>query len=240
MARATGAGLAAAVILVLASAGCGAAGTAHLPVSMKPGAAVKPGAVAPVAVAPVTGVALSALLAAPAGFTADESRSYDSGDAPVSARPGIDPQRESCADWWAGSYYGPGDVGYAVKEFTGPDGTTVTVTVNLYRRGGGASVFDASVALHDRCAHFTYRDASDHLRYRVDVEPASPAGVGDRSETYDATESAGGEVFPTEVTFIEIGDASIGINQTGPAGSPSTRVMPPLTALIAALRAAGY
>jgi hypothetical protein len=96
------------------------------------------------------------------------------------------------------------------------------------------------MALHHRCAHFTYRDASDGLRYQVALRPASPAGLGDRSQTYDATEAADGEVFPTEVTFIQVGDASISIDQTGPAGSPLTRIVPPLTTLIAALRAAGY
>lgn len=226
MARASGTGLVAAAFLVLVIAGCATPGST----SIKRGAA-----------APLTGARLSALLAAPRGFTVDQSRSYDSGDVPISGPPGINPQRVSCASWWAGSYYGPGDVGYAVKEFTRPDGTTtVTVTVILYRRGGGTWVFDASMALHHRCPHFTYQDASDRLRYQVNVKPASPAGLGDRSQTYDATETANGEVFPTEVTFIQVGDASIGINQTGPAGSPPTRIVPPLTTLITALRAAGY
>ena len=49
---------------------------------------------------------------------------------------------------------GPGDVGYAVKEFTRPEGATVTFVVNLYRRGGGTPVFDASMVLHHRCARF--------------------------------------------------------------------------------------
>ena len=111
--------------------------------------------------------------------------------------------------------------------------------MNLYRRGGGTTVFDATMALHNRCTHFTYRDA-DNLRYRVDIKPASPAGLGDRSQTYDATETAGDQVFPTEVTFIHVGDATIGINRTGPAASPPVRVVPPLARLIATLRGAGY
>ena len=238
MARASGAGLLATVFLVLAIAGCATPGT-------KSGLAVpgkaQPESVKRGAAAPLTGARLSTLLAAPGGFTVDQSRSYDSGDVPISGPPGTNPQRVSCADGWAGSsYYGPGDVGYAVKEFTRPEGTTVTVVVNLYRRGGGTPVFDASMALQHRCAHFTYQDASDRLRYQVDVKPASSAGLGDRSQTYDATEAADGEVFPTEVTFIQVGDASISIDQTGPAGSPPTRIVPPLATLIAALRAAGY
>jgi hypothetical protein len=219
----------AAVFLALTIAGCATAGTTYGQAA--PGKAQA---------APVTGARISALLAAPAGFTVNQPRSYDSGNVPISGPPGINPQRVSCASWWAGSYYGPGDVGYAVKDFTRPDGTTLTVTVNLYRPGGGTEVYDASMALHHRCAHFTYQDASDRLWYQVDVKPASPAGIGDRSQTYDATETADGEAFPTEVTFIQVGDASIGINQTGPAGSPPTRIVPPLTTLIAALRAARY
>ncbi len=238
MARASGAGLVATVFLVLAIAGCATPGTTYR--QAVPDKA-QPASVSRGAAAPLTGARLSTLLAAPGGFTEDESRSYDSGDVPISGPPGTNPQRVSCATWWAGyGYYGPGDVGYAVKEFTRPEGTTVTVIVNLYRRGGGTPVFDASMALHRRCAHFTYQDARDRLRYQVDVKPASPAGLGDRSQTYDATETANGEVFPTEVTFIQVGDASISINQTGPAGSPPTRIVPPLTTLIASLRAAGY
>lgn len=239
MARASSAGTVPAVMLALAIAGCGASGTtssqavpghAHAPLE-KTAAAV-----------PVTGTRLSALMAAPAGFTADQSRSRDSGGQVLTAptRPGASPQHISCASWWAGtSYVGPGDTGYAVREFTRPDGTTLTVIVNLYRRGGGTGVFDTTMALHNRCTHFTYRDANGS-RYRVDIKPASPAGLGDRSLTYDATETTGGDVFPTEVTFIQVGDATIGLNQTGPAASPPVRIVPPLARLIAMLRAAGY
>jgi hypothetical protein len=226
-------------MLVLAIAGCGAPGTtssqavpghAHAPLE-KTAAAV-----------PVTGTRLSALMTVPAGFTADPSGSRDSGGQVLMAptRPGASPQHISCASWWAGtSYVGPGDTGYAVREFTRPDGTTLTVIVNLYRPGGGAGVFDATMALHNRCAHFTYRDA-DGAWYQADLRPASSAGLGDRSATYDATESASGQTFPTEVTFIQVGDATIGINQTGPAASPPVRIVPPLARLIAMLRAAGY
>jgi hypothetical protein len=58
------------------------------------------------------------------------------------------------------------------------------------------------------------------LRYRVDIKAAAPAGLGDRSGTYDATETSRGEVFPTEIT----------------AGARRA----PLARLIATLRAAGY
>jgi len=191
---------------------------------------------------PVAGTRLSALIAAPAGFTVDPSKSRDSGRHALTAptQPGASPQDISCASWWAGSsYWGPGNVGYAVKEFTRSDGTTLTVIVHLYRQGSGTGVFDAAMALHNRCAHFTYRDA-DGVQYRVDIKPASSAGLGDRSATFDATETAGNEVFPTEVTFIQVGDATIGIDQTGPAASPPVRIVLPLATLIATLRAAGY
>jgi hypothetical protein len=111
--------------------------------------------------------------------------------------------------------------------------------VNPYRHGGGAGVFDATRALHNRCTHFTYRDA-DGSRYQVDIKAAAPAGLGDRSRTYDVTGTSRGEVFPTEITFIQAGDATIGINQTGPAASSPVRVVPSLARLIATLRTAGY
>jgi hypothetical protein len=236
--RASGTGLVAAVFLVLAIAGCATPGTTYgqaVPSKAQP-APIKRGAAAS-----MTGARLSTLMTAPAGFTVDQSKSYDSGDVPISGPPGINPQRVSCANWWAGRHYdGPGYVGYAVKEFTRSDRTTVTVMVNLYRRGDGTGAFDASMALHDRCTHFTYQDASDRLWYQVYLKPASPAGLGDRSQAYDASETGDGEVFPSEVTFIQVGDASIGIDQTSPAGSPPTRIVPPLTTLITALHEAGY
>jgi hypothetical protein len=228
-----------AVMLALAITGCGAPGTTAS--QAVPGHAHAPLEKADAAV-PVTGTRLSALMTAPAGFTVDPSRSRDSGDQVLTAptRPGVSPQHISCASWWAGtSYVGPGDTGYAVKEFTRPDGTTLTVIANLYRRGGGTGVFDATMALYNRCTHFTYRDANGS-QYQVDIKPASPAGLGDRSLTSDATETASGQTFPTEVTFIQVGDATIGLNQTGPAASPPVRVVPPLGRLIAMLRAAGY
>jgi hypothetical protein len=99
---------------------------------------------------PVAGTRLSALIAAPAGFTVDPSKSRDSGGHVLTTptRPGASPQDISCGAWWAGtSYIGPGDTGYAVKDFTSSDGTTLSVIVNLYRRGGGPAVFDATTAL---------------------------------------------------------------------------------------------
>jgi hypothetical protein len=191
-----------------------------------------------VAARPITGVKLSALLTAPRGFTVQSSS--DSGDAPVSTLPSPGPQSVSCSSWWAGhGYYGPAEVGYATKQFVSSDHTTLTVLVYLLRRGGGTPMFDDSVLLHNRCARFAYRD-DNGLWYQVEIKPASPAGLGDRSLTYDATETRDGEVFPTEVTIIQVGDAFIGFNQTGPAGSPPKRVVPPLARLIRALRAAGY
>lgn len=236
MARVSGTWAVPAVMLALALAGCRAPGDMHAPWAPK---ATPVNTRAPV---PLTGTRLSALIAAPAGFTAEPSKSRDSGGHVLATPtpPGPDWQRISCTSWWAGtSYVGPGDVGYATREYARSDGTTLTVIVNLYRRGGGASVFSATTALHNRCAHFTYQD-SDGLRYLTDIGPASPAGLGDRSMTYDATETAGADVFPTEITFVQLGDATIGVNQTGPAASPPARIVPPLARLIAALRAAGY
>lgn len=187
MARASSTGAVSVVMLVLAITGCGAPGTtsgqaiprhAHAAL-VKTGAAV-----------PVAGTRLSALIAGPAGFTVDPSRSYDSGEQVLTTptSPGASLQGISCATWWAGtSYVGPGDVGLAVKQFTRSDGTTLTVIVNLYRHGG-AGVFDATMALHNRCTHFAYRDR-DGLRYlcrplsgvvvtglAARVKPAVPGG----------------------------------------------------------------
>jgi hypothetical protein len=93
-----------AVMLVLAIAGCAAPGTTS-------GRAV-PGHAhsAPVktsAAVPVTGTRLSALIAGPAGFTVDPSRSYDSGDQVLTSptSPGASLQDISCATWWAGTNY---------------------------------------------------------------------------------------------------------------------------------------
>lgn len=239
VARSRRTGAVPAVMLVLAIAGCAAPGTTSGRTA--PGHA-QAAAVTTRAAVPVTGTRLSALIAAPVGFTVDPSRSDDSGDRALTSPtlPGASETGISCASWWAGtSYVGPGDTGYAIKDFTRSDGTTLTVIVNLYRRGGGSAVFDATMALRNRCTRFTYRDA-DGLRYRVDITPASSAGLGDRSQTYDATETAGGQVYPTEITFIQVGDATIGVNQTGPAAAAPVRVVPPLAKLIATLRAAGY
>lgn len=237
LARARGTRLAAAVLLALAISGCSTPGVTY-------GQAVPrgthPASIERAATPTMTGARLSTLMTAPVGFKVVQSSSYDSGDVPISRPSGTNPQRVSCSTWWAGLHYGPGNVGYAVKEFTRSDRTTVTEIVDLYRQGGGTVAFDATVALHDRCTHFSYQDASNHSWYQVDVRPASPAGLGDRSETYDATETADGEVFPTEVTFIQVGDAYIGITQTGPAGAQPTRILPPLTPLITALRGAGF
>ena len=239
MARASRTGAIAAVMLVSAIAGCRAPGleAGRAVPGHTQAASVKTGLAVP-----LTGTKVSALIPGPRGFTVDPSKSDDSGEQVLTTPtpPGASLHDISCASWWAGtSYIGPGDVGYAVKEFTRSDGITLTIIVNIYRRGGGTSVFDAAMVLHNRCTHFTYRDA-DGLRYRVDIKPASQAGLGDRSLTYDATETAGGEVFPTEVTLIQVGNATIGINQTGPAASPPVRVVPPLARLIAALRATRY
>lgn len=194
MARASGTGWAA-ILLVLTTAGCSALGTTHgqaasrwtYPASIEPSWAQQ----ASIAAGSMTGTRLSALMTAPVGFTVVESSSYDSGDVSISNPPGTNPQTLSCATWWAGrSYYGPGNTGYAVKEFIGSDRTTVTVIVDIYRRGGGTEVFDATKALHDRCTHFTYQDASDHLFYQVDVQPASSAGLGDQRSSRSATRTS--------------------------------------------------
>jgi hypothetical protein len=156
------------------------------------------------AAVPVTGTRLSALIAGPVGFYRRpveilRFRRAGPGD---SHAVGCQPAGHQLRQLIDGDQLcRPGDTGYAVKQFTRSDGTTLTVIVNLYRHGGGASVFDANRALHNRCTHFTYRDA-DGLRYQVDIKAAAPAGLGDRSRTYDATETSRGELFPTEITFI--------------------------------------
>jgi hypothetical protein len=224
VARTHGTGLVAAIMLAAATAGCAASGTASGPVA--PGTA----SARTEAEVPLTGAKLSALIAAPVGFHVRTTPSP----------PGASLESISCASWWAGTYEGPGDVGSAVKEFTSSDRTTLTVIVSLLRHGDGTAAFNVGTAVPRRCAHFSYQDAGDHLWYRVDIGPASPAGLGDRSLTFDATETAKGAVFPSEVTYIQVGDASIVIDQTGPAGSAPNRVIPPLARLITTLRAAGY
>jgi hypothetical protein len=60
-----------------------------------------------------------------------------------------------------------------------------------------------------------------------------PAGA------HNATETAAGQVFPTQVTFIQVRNATTGVNQTGQAAS-SPRASCLLARPITTPRAAAY
>ena len=86
--------------------------------------------------APLTGIRLSALVPTPAGFTLDRSTSSDSGTREATPVPGSSGTSGiSCASWWSGTaYFGPGTVGYTIRNYTGHDQITLHIDVNLYPR----------------------------------------------------------------------------------------------------------
>ena len=191
--------------------------------------------------APLTGVRLSALVRTPTGFTLDRSTSYDSGTREAIPVPGSPTTNGiSCASWFSGhAYYGPGTVGYTVRNYTGPDRISLQIGVNLYPAGKGAGNYATSVALLRRCTHFTYLD-KDGLRYVVRAT-TRPTRIGDHSLAFNATETApDGTVFITQTTFIDVGDAMVMATETGSANAPVSRAPLPLVPIAAALRAAGY
>jgi hypothetical protein len=190
---------------------------------------------------PLTGAELSALIPTPDGFTVDASTSFNSGNREVKPVPGASQASAvGCAAWWSGKgYLGPGSIGYAVKNYNGPDDIGLTIQVGLYPPGAVAQVFDLSVAVQRRCRHFTYQDV-DGQRYVVNAAVGPSAGIGDRSEEIDATEtSADGTVFPTQSTFIQVSDAFVTANETGMPGVPVDRTALPLAAIAASLSSAG-
>jgi hypothetical protein len=192
--------------------------------------------------APLTGVKLSALVHAPTGFTLDRSASSDSGARENIPVPGASSTSDiSCASWWSGTaYFGPGAVGYTIRNYTGPDRITLNIEVAVYPAGTGARVYDMSVALQRRCRHFGYLDR-DGLRYVVSATVGASAGIGDHSQEVNATETApDGAVFTTRSTFIDVGDALVAATETGSPGAPLNRAALPLTTITAALRSAGY
>jgi hypothetical protein len=191
---------------------------------------------------PLTGARLSALIPTPAGFTFDLSTSYNSGMQEAVPVPGpSEASAVDCASWWAGKgYFGPGTIGYAVKDYTGPSQVTLHFDVNLYPAGTGAGVFDTSVAIQRRCRRFSYQD-KDGLRYLVNAAIGPSAGIGDRSLEVNATETAAdGAVFTTQTTLIEVGDALVFATETGSVGAPVNRAALSLAAIVASLRSAGY
>jgi hypothetical protein len=192
--------------------------------------------------APLTGARLSALIPTPTGFTLDPATSFNSGTREAIPVPGSsDAGAVDCASWWSGkAYFGPGTIGYAVKNYTGSSRVTLHFDVNLYPAGTGAGVFDMSVAVQRRCHRFSYRD-NDGQRYLVNATVGPSAGIGDRSLEVNATETAAdGAVFITQTTFIEVGDALVVATETGSVGAPVNRVALPLAAIAASLRSAGY
>lgn len=190
----------------------------------------------------LTGARLSALIPAPAGFTFNPSASFNSGTQQAVPTPGAsDASAFDCASWWSGkAYFGPGTIGYAVKDFTGPSAVTVRFDLNLYPAGTGAKVFDTSVAVQRRCRRFIYLD-KDGLRYIVNAAIGPSARIGDRSIDVNAVETAAnGTNFTTQTTLIEVGDALMTVNETGSARAPVSRSALPLAAIVNALRSAGF
>jgi hypothetical protein len=231
-----------AVMLLFAVAGCASAST-HT--AQEPGEKPAPSGVRPGSPAKkplLTGARLSSLIPTPAGFTLNRSSSFDSGTReaiPVpgpSSTTGVD-----CASWESGeAYLGPGTIGYAVKNYTGPGQIILHTDVNLYPAGTGSGVFDSSMAIQRRCSHFTYVDKDD-LLYAVSAAVGPSAGIGDRSAEVNATLTAlDGAVFTSQTTYIVVGDAMATVTETGPAGAPVNRAVLPLAAIVAALRSAGY
>lgn len=91
-----------------------------------------------------------------------------------------------------------------------------------------------------RCRRLSYED-KDGLRYLVNATVGPSAGIGDRSQEVDATETApDGALFTTQTTFIGVGDALIAVTETGATGAPVSRASLPLARIAAALRSAGY
>jgi hypothetical protein len=223
-----------AAMLALAAAGCTSGQGSHA--TAAPGRLPLPGPSAT-----LTGVTLSALIPTPAGFTLDPSASYNSGSHEVTPVPGAsDASAVSCASWWAGKgSLGPGMIGYAIKSYTGPDQVELHLEINLYPPGAAAKAYDLSLAVQRRCSHFTYQDVNGQ-HYLVSAVVGPSAGIGDRSQEINATEtSAGGTVFRTETTFILVSDAMVTANETGIRGVPVDRAPLPLAAIVASLRSAG-
>jgi hypothetical protein len=223
-----------AAMLAFAATACSPGEGSHGPAAL--GSSPRPGPSAP-----LTGVRLSALIPTPAGFTVDPSTSSNSGSRQIAPVPGAsDPSAVSCASWWSGKgYLSPGMIGYAVKNYTGPDQIALHIEVNLYPAGAVTQVFDLSAAVQRRCRHFSYQDV-DGLHYLVNATLGPSAGIGDRSLEIDATEtSADGTVFTTQSTFIQVGDALVTANETGSLGAPVNRTALPLARIAASLRSAG-
>lgn len=191
---------------------------------------------------PVTGVRLSALVPTPQGFTLDRAASSDSGTRRATPIPGASTTSGiSCASWFEGTaYWGPGTVAYTIRNYAGPDQMTLSIGVNIYPAGTGAKEYALSAALERRCLHFSYQD-KDGLRYTVDAKLGSATGIGDKSQEFDAADTApDGARFTTQVTFIQVGDAMVSATETGATSAPVSRDALPLAAIVDALRSAGY
>ena len=190
---------------------------------------------------PMTGVRLSGLVPTPQGFTIDRAASSDSGTRRATPMPGASSTSGiSCASWFEGTaYWGPGTVAYTIRNYTGPGQVSLDIGVNIYPTGTGAKAYNLGAALERRCLHFSYQDKNG-LRYSVDAKlPASR--IGDQSQEFDGTDTApDGARFTTQVTFIQVGDAMVSVTETGAASAPVSRAAVPLTAIVDALRSAGY
>lgn len=216
---------------ILAAAGCAAGGSG-------------PPRTGPTHARPVllTGVRLSAVIQTPAGFTLNRSASFNSGTRQAVPVPGAaNASSFDCASWWSGkAYFGPGTIGYAIKQYTGPSRVTLRFDLNLYPAGTGAGVFAMSAAVQRRCRRFSYMDKNG-LRYTVKAAILPSRRMGDRSLDVDATETApDGAPFTTETTFVEVGDVLVAVNETGAAGALVNRDTLTLPHIVAGLRSAGY
>jgi hypothetical protein len=192
---------------------------------------------------PLTGAQLSALIPTPTGFTFDSSESRDSGTKEATPVPG--PSSASgitCASWEEGQgYYGPGTVGYSVRNYTGPGQiVSLEIEVNIYPAGTGTKMFEMSMGVERRCLDFSYKDQNG-LSYTVRDTLGSSAGLGDQSgEDNSVLTAADGTEFTSQGTIIQVGDALITVNETSEQDAPLNRVALPLARIVAALRSAGY
>lgn len=235
-------GLIAVVLASTALSGCASQGTVGGASSAEASSTKSASPASHHPASPLTGSQLSALVTAPDAFTLKTDSSSDSGTVSVTPTPNpVDPTTITCSDWWSGhGYFGPGTLGYTRRLFTRTDQTSLSVTASIYPAGKTSGMVDASVAIQNRCTHFTYVD-SNSAQYLVDVHPGPQLAEGDRAWTYDATETAGdGTVFPTQVCYIQVGDVFLFITETGPAHSSPDRKALPIHQWVTGLIAAGY
>lgn len=223
-----------ATVLAVLAAGCSGGGGVGTPTARADGAGKRP--------APLTGAGLSALIPTPAGFTFDPSQSSSSGARVATPVPGASSANGiNCSAWWSGKgYFGPGTVGYAENVYTGLHQVILNLSVYLYPAGDGTAMFTMSSGELRRCHLFTYQDR-DGQSYVVHAALRPSPGIGNATAEDNATEtSTDGSRFTTQTTYVNVGDAMVMVNETGPVSAHVNRGVLPLAAIVAKLRAAGY